>query len=315
VSSSQLPPLFNRLTNGGGLPDASVSKLSDPGKVVGPAAYLLFYRRRSEVPLGGPRFQEIFDRFNQHHSDEEMTESGEDQRLGQGSSLRGSPSASTGAGLVLHQANHGLARDTQEDDDPFSTVMIHGAESASPAYRPSLSHVGEADERSDAEPWNGSTMQNSIEGDDEGIGLPEYSNAAPAVGLPTMHSTWNFESLPGKVGSDIANDDDDGGSNVAQNDNSPTNEFITENFDDMAMPSVENSEPESGYVESLDLVPSFQDDFQAPAADMNMGELAMQIWDQKQQKVHEVPADVGDQASDKVAEIHVSDEEPVGDKV
>lgn len=62
------------------------------------AAYLLFYRRRSESPLGGPRFKEIIERFDNPNapSEDESTGSGEGQRLGADSSHRGSSSALTG---------------------------------------------------------------------------------------------------------------------------------------------------------------------------------------------------------------------------
>ncbi|GJC86757.1 putative ubiquitin carboxyl-terminal hydrolase 12 [Colletotrichum liriopes] len=50
--------------------DTSVSKTS-PESVVTRAAYLLFYRRRSEGPLGGPRFKKIFEKFDKAGEDEE----------------------------------------------------------------------------------------------------------------------------------------------------------------------------------------------------------------------------------------------------
>lgn len=78
--------------------DSSVSKKS-PESVVDTAAYLLFYRRRSDVPLGGPRFQEIFNRFAEATSGDESTEPGEARGLGEGSTLStGSSSAIRGAG-------------------------------------------------------------------------------------------------------------------------------------------------------------------------------------------------------------------------
>ncbi|CAK7218314.1 hypothetical protein SEUCBS140593_003505 [Sporothrix eucalyptigena] len=79
--------------------DSSVSKVGDPARVVSAAAYLLFYRRRSDKPLGGPRFIKIEEKFRQQtaSSDDDMSESGEGRRLGNGSSLIGSSSASKGA--------------------------------------------------------------------------------------------------------------------------------------------------------------------------------------------------------------------------
>lgn len=94
--------------------DSSVSKVSDVSRVVSSAAYLLFYRRRSEVPLGGPRFQKIEEKYNREHeaagSDDDMSDSGEGQRLDTGSSLIGLSSASKGAEAGLRRrASPGLA--------------------------------------------------------------------------------------------------------------------------------------------------------------------------------------------------------------
>ncbi|PHH91308.1 hypothetical protein CDD83_1012 [Cordyceps sp. RAO-2017] len=62
--------------------DSSVHVVSDPTSIVTSAAYLLFYRRRSSGPLGGPRFAEILDKYDRENglSDEENAESGEDGR-------------------------------------------------------------------------------------------------------------------------------------------------------------------------------------------------------------------------------------------
>ncbi len=56
--------------------------MSDPSTVVTTAAYLLFYRRRSSTPLGGPRFTEIFEKFdsNDDADDDSSTEVGDDRR-------------------------------------------------------------------------------------------------------------------------------------------------------------------------------------------------------------------------------------------
>jgi len=79
--------------------------------MVTPAAYLLFYRRRSSVPLGGPRFQSIMDKFDNASSgdDENMSEAGEGQRLDIGSSQIGSSSALSGAEATPLLGSLGLA--------------------------------------------------------------------------------------------------------------------------------------------------------------------------------------------------------------
>ncbi|KAL1964943.1 hypothetical protein VTN77DRAFT_6296 [Rasamsonia byssochlamydoides] len=112
--------------------DAHVSKAIDPQKVVSPAAYLLFYRRRSDRPLGGKLLQDIAESSVRGANDSDsQTDSraespaGEGRRLGD-SSRNGSSSALTGVGAA-HQAGDGglrtvtrvrnVAGDDDEDDD------------------------------------------------------------------------------------------------------------------------------------------------------------------------------------------------------
>lgn len=79
--------------------DSSVSKVKSSQSLITGAAYLLFYRRRSSVPLGGPRFAEICERFDRSLEDD-GSGSGEDQEVG-GSSLYGSSTAGkNGAGAA-----------------------------------------------------------------------------------------------------------------------------------------------------------------------------------------------------------------------
>lgn len=84
--------------------DSSVSKIKDPTRVIDRAAYLLFYRRRSDKALGGEKFQEIVERMKVE--EEEMSgdedEQGNGQRLGVDSpSQNGSSSALAGVGATV----------------------------------------------------------------------------------------------------------------------------------------------------------------------------------------------------------------------
>ncbi|KAH9827650.1 UCH-domain-containing protein [Teratosphaeria destructans] len=89
--------------------DSSCSKLGD-ARVHSPAAYLLFYRRRSASPLGGPKLQDLVDAFRNPLSGSEtedatdINESGEvklgGQTLSSSQPLPGSPSAGIAAGAV-----------------------------------------------------------------------------------------------------------------------------------------------------------------------------------------------------------------------
>jgi ubiquitin carboxyl-terminal hydrolase 4/11/15 len=281
----------------------------------------LFYRRRSAAPLGGPRFQEIFDRFNQSSLDDDMSDSGEGQRLGQGSSQRGSPSASTGAGPARLRESRGWDNNRR-------------AESERPSYRGG----GVGDDADMDTTWsNQDTLHNSIEGDgeDEGIGLSDYDTAGLAAMTSVIGpSTWSFDNLmeASKPGSEAGEDGDDIASDVAQNDGSSVHDGggVDDVFDDA--PGMEHlldapREPGADYVEPPEPTPPSiefaeeDDDYNLPPPPPSVvdpdfiSKLAAQTWVKQQvkQQMHTVPpmGDLGvvedDQASDKVAEIHVGD--------
>lgn len=95
--------------------DSCVSKALDPQSVVTSSAYLLFYRRRSDRPLGGKTLHDITASFRRAIDDPEsqansraQSPSGEGRRLG-GSSRNGSSSALAGVGAA-HQAGVGGLR-------------------------------------------------------------------------------------------------------------------------------------------------------------------------------------------------------------
>ncbi|KAK4204491.1 UCH-domain-containing protein [Triangularia verruculosa] len=283
--------------------DTSVSKCSDPQKVVTPAAYLLFYRRRSDEPLGGLRFHEILDKYDNQvaAADQDMSDSGEGQRLGQGSSLRGSPSASTGAGLTLPQGKRGLVSD---DSDRTGRALVL-ADAEPPSYQASITNVDE-DTEMGAVLWDQTTLHNSIEGDeDEGIGLPDYDNGGMAGMTSVISPSWNFSNI--KAGS--AASDGDIASDIAQNDNSSLDDAFAAGDD---MDEVFMGAPTIGFVEPE---PTFPDeDIPAPPAEAQnfLDQIAEDKW--AQQQIHTVPVNIDDdQASDKVAEIRVGDNGDNGD--
>jgi ubiquitin carboxyl-terminal hydrolase 4/11/15 len=84
--------------------------------VVTPAAYLLFYRRRSDHPLGGPKLEEMLTAINappaadsdSRPTSRDASPSGEGPRLGD-SSHNGSSSAFTTADQVRHVGDGGSA--------------------------------------------------------------------------------------------------------------------------------------------------------------------------------------------------------------
>ena len=274
-----------------------------------PSAYLLFYRRRSAKPLGGPRFQQIFDRYEAilDGAEEEALDAGEGQRLGQGSSRRGSPSASTGAGLALPQGSRGLARN--QSPDTIGRSPIIDDEEQLPSYDDAIGHGAlSVDDDVEMTPWDRQepTLRNSIEAD-EGIDLPDYNVGTGAA----LQSNWTFNGL----GARTAVDDDEIASDVAQNDDSSMNGdvFGADSPDGRIMTSVASM----GDDETL---AGFADDDEIPAPPPTeqavMTQLAVKAWQQREQahNIHTVvPADLVaaaemdevDAASDKVAEIHV----------
>ncbi|KAL8682568.1 MAG: hypothetical protein Q9186_001421 [Xanthomendoza sp. 1 TL-2023] len=104
--------------------DSAVSRCRNPQNVVSCAAYLLFYRRRSDHPLGGPFFEPTMSGAEESVADSQPTSktaspTGEGKRL-DGSSRNGSSSALRGVGAA-HQAGGGgdgrMAMRTGVDDD------------------------------------------------------------------------------------------------------------------------------------------------------------------------------------------------------
>ena len=267
--------------------DSSVQKTRDPSKIITPAAYLLFYRRRSEAPLGGPRFQEIFNRFDQGRSPagaNDEDDSGEGQRLGLGSSLRGSPSASTGAGLAHPLGSRGLASSSGLPvSNGGSLLAVDGVGGDDgdllPSYTASaLGQDGGVVEDDEAGMtglvWtNTDTLRNSIEGDaedeDEAISLGDVYDETNARNLAGMSSvigenSWSFQNIDGSPrGVSVADDD----SNVAEGgDNSSTMADFADGSDqDMGtgmirMTSDEGGEPGAGYVLPEEPMPQLVDE-------------------------------------------------------
>jgi ubiquitin carboxyl-terminal hydrolase 4/11/15 len=189
--------------------DSSASPVSDPQSAVTSAAYLLFYRRRSKGPLGGPRCAEIIEKYNNVDEDD-AEEVGEDQRLGGGSSLNGSSDAGRGVaaarpldrGSALTRTR--AAADDDDDDDP-------------PSY----------------EAAQGQDIRRSVE--DEGIDmLGQYQPN-------TMAQTWSFDRLEdsgpeGFNGGDTA-------SNDAQLDSSADERDAGDGFFDQETDTAMNSTP------------------------------------------------------------------------
>ncbi len=291
--------------------DSIVSRVGDPAKVVTAAAYLLFYRRRSQVPLGGPRFREIVDRCNNGDSSDDdlddMSESGEGQRLDIGSSRLGSSSALKGAGATLRLESPGLVA-----SGASSKTLNTNADADQdylPTYQQAGGASGDVDDDDDVQPLLGSSMlsfgdptkdamiRRSIEAD-EGI---EMGCQETGWG----QQPWSFE----RVEAEALMASDEGHNSSDDTDVNSMGPGVSDrDRDDKA---------DYGPPEGYSAPPAADDEFaqyELPppppdsADQANMDAIRNQVWDSK--KLHHIPPDVGrDQDSDNAVDIHVGEEE------
>ncbi|KAI1769964.1 UCH-domain-containing protein [Hypoxylon cercidicola] len=270
--------------------DSMVSDVT--GSMVDATAYLLFYRRRSEIPLGGPRMQKILEQFADHDTDNESANAGEGQRLGEGFSQNGSSSALQGAGATrLHGKAGGSSTMDGWSTPEMRTVDDVLLANPSPA------------------------VHQSIE-DDEGIDLDDDATRATGFQPLTGSNSWNFDNL-------AVNDTDlehvqgspyDSGaaSDEAQHDSSgdervhSPRDMDFEQGVDLEYPGMSHYElPQQPDVSP----PSYNEppppDYQGEITrdDMN------QIWSDKD-KVYEVPPDAAaEDRSEEAAEIHLDEQD------
>lgn len=156
--------------------------LKDVSRVVSSSAYLLFYRRRSEVPLGGPRFQEIFNKFENPNDISEDEESGEDQGLVGDSSQLGSSRALTGVG-VAHRANgsqHGAKTTTTNPKDHDELPDYDGDMMPTLTMNDNLHPSVEEDEGID------------VGGDYDSLNTQNINRISQGTGIT---SNWDWEGL------------------------------------------------------------------------------------------------------------------------
>lgn len=160
--------------------DTSVSAVSDPSSVVTSAAYLLFYRRRANVPLGGSRFVEIFHKFDKpNHSDEDS-----DTEVG----------------------------DNDRSDELFYENSRLNIEGKTAAFRPRGDRestttitplVNSDDDDNELPAYDSATTGRSIRPsvEDEGVDMADTDQSITSNPL-TQH--WSFSGLPAGTGDDSA---------------------------------------------------------------------------------------------------------------
>ncbi|KAH7162660.1 hypothetical protein B0J13DRAFT_16128 [Dactylonectria estremocensis] len=248
--------------------DSSVSHVSDPKTAITEAAYLLFYRRRSTTPLGGPRFGVISDQYDDGEDDDDETEAGEGQRLGEGSSLNGSLSAGTGAAATRHPAGRGSDRVT------ITSLAATDDDEELPSYE-GPNHV--------------ESLRDSIE--DKGVDVNSSYQPVDAKSL-SLAQPWNFEALgtsgaDDSTGADFASDE-------VQMDSSADEQVLGPEYYD---PDTEMTGADAGDEHTEPPAPN--EGAQAVLADIQSA-----TWERK--GVISVPtATQSDQDSNEVAEIHL----------
>ena len=165
--------------------DSSVSRRSDPQKVVTNAAYLLFYRRRSTHYLGGQNFEWLV-KPEANTSESQPTsrgtsQAGEGKRLDD-SSHNGSSSALRGVGAA-HQAGGGGSA----AEGTMSGPMRTGVDDDLPAYsvKDPINDTSTVDPR-------GLNMEPDMD-EDEGISMPQGPSDFAGPG-----SEWSFDRMYGE---------------------------------------------------------------------------------------------------------------------
>lgn len=162
--------------------DSSVSRRSDPQKVVTNAAYLLFYRRRSVQPLGGHNFEWLMspepDMSESQPTSRGTSQAGEGKRLDD-SSHNGSSSALRGVGAA-HQAGGGGSA----SEGIMSGPMRTGVDDDLPAY----SEKDPNPDTSTVDP-RGLNMEPDMD-EDEGISMTQGP-----LNYVSPKSDWSFDRL------------------------------------------------------------------------------------------------------------------------
>ncbi|KAI5859320.1 UCH-domain-containing protein [Durotheca rogersii] len=272
----------------------SIVNEASTDRIVDSAAYLLFYRRRSEIPLGGPRFRQILEKFvDQESSDDELPGSGEGERLGECFSRIGSSSASLEAKALRQQGKI----NGNNDWDVGEVGPVHN-------MLPNLSQG----------------VYRSIE-EDEGVDLTQDTARSTGFQPLTGNNSWNFDSLGGEslryehdspLDSGAATDE-------AQHDSSGDEQVMgPHNMDVEFEPDLEQDFPGMAHYELPSQPDADPPSYSEPPPPDCRGEVTRDdmnhIWDQKQ--VHKVPPEGEiETRSEAAAEIHLDDSDKLDDKL
>jgi ubiquitin carboxyl-terminal hydrolase 4/11/15 len=311
--------------------DSSVSEQKDTSRIVSAGAYLLFYRRRSETALGGPRFKEIVNRYNNPPEPlEDENESGEDRRLVADSSLRGSSSALTGVG-VAHQAagsSGGVAMTRSVNPLASGGVALQNPTTINPAdlgKPPSYEAVLEDDAAAplmarDAVMNDGLEVHGGLEDEaiDMNMGYNNFDSSRNAAAL-LGNNTWTFSALqnldaasstmanPSRRNSDIDLEEIDSRSDLVQN-----NSSASEGSRERRVEDFDNAEPDEEWEEPIP-IPDVSEQDQMAIIDLH-GDLLAQgsrkrYGDMEMEMEVKVPPNLDEDVEEEAAEIHVEEGE------
>ncbi|TVY17333.1 putative ubiquitin carboxyl-terminal hydrolase 12, partial [Lachnellula arida] len=294
--------------------DSSVTKTKDPSRVVTQSAYLLFYRRRSEVPLGGTKIQQIVQDFDNppESGEDDITESGEEQGP-VGSTFRGSSGPLTGVGATHRRPNPGSASTDRTTVNPSALEYL-------PAYEDHERNDEDAAPLLVSDAVMNDGLQESIEDEDEGVDMGDtgfnYTNIGPYDQLGSdLHSelpgglgqAWNFGNLPGnsrgnQIISGTGSDMDDAASDVVQNNSSASAGSVQGRMEDFS-----SAVPDEDFVDQSP-VPDIDEAAQLGAIDLHRDLLAHHA-------KNDFPADFDfradetDEVEEPATEIHVEEGE------
>lgn len=187
-----------------GYKDSHVSKAINPNKVISTAAYLLFYRRRSDNPLGGKLLQEIAEASTRADSDDNLDDSRAGSPSGEGrrlvdSSRNGSTSALVGVGAVHQAGDGGLQAGLQ-----VRSVEVNSSEEDDNELPPYEQKHQQQPNYSllDRPVWSFDNISGPPVSDDDGLFDDDDNDSNKAVGGGDMSDLENFS---GEAGDGSAN--------------------------------------------------------------------------------------------------------------
>ncbi|KAH6712208.1 ubiquitin carboxyl-terminal hydrolase-like protein [Leptodontidium sp. MPI-SDFR-AT-0119] len=281
--------------------DSSVTKQKDLSRIVSSSAYLLFYRRRSDVPLGGPKFAEIVrdHDLSPEASDDDVSDSGEGKGLVGNSSLHGSSSALTGVGAARRQQNRGSPGEQMTTVDPSTLEKV-------PDYGGSFQNMG------GLTVFGSGALQTSIE-NDEAIDMGDDRHPPPSY-QPSKWSTNGFKSLDDLEvdhGGDnmVSRAGSDAGSDAVNHGSSPDRASLDERLTEFANADAEGDDgpfidpspvpdmDESGIATAVALQHDLYDSLNANSMHYSRPEFSVTAVDEESLEVEDEP----------VTEIHLKD--------